>query len=91
MATRRQQSSPPSPHTPPKAIKQDSTNGDVRRFVYNLVRQYNEESDERAARAIARKVRGDGGVILRLKREIWIELLDDWGDIIYETIEFQSL
>ena len=37
---------PPSPHTPPKAIDQSTINGDVRLYVYNLVRRYDEDLDE---------------------------------------------
>ena len=76
MATRRQ-SLPLSQCTPPKAITQDTTNGDVRLFVYQLVRQCDEDLDERAAWDIARKVRGDGIVVLRFKKDRWIELLGD--------------
>ena len=58
-------------------------------FVYKLVRQCDEDLDERAAWDIARKVRGDGRVVLRFKKDKWIELLGDWGDIIYEEINWK--
>ena len=89
MATRRQ-SLPSLQYTPPEVINQSTTNGDVRLFVYKLVRQCDEDLDEYAAWDIARKVRGDGRVVLRFKRDKWIELLGDCGDIIYEEIESQK-
>ena len=89
MATRRQ-SLPSLQYNPPKAIKQSTTNGDVRLFVYKLIRHCDKDLDERAAWDIARKVRGDGRVVLRFKKDKWIELLGDWGEIIDEEIESQK-
>ena len=89
MVTRRQ-SLPSLQYTPPEAINQSTTNGEVRLFVYKLIRRCNEDLDERAAWDIARKVIGDGRMVLRFKKDHWIEQLGDWGDIIYEEIESQK-
>ena len=62
----------------------------MRLFVYNLVRRYDEDIDEHAAWAIARKVKGDGEAVLRFKKGKWVELLDGWGDLIYDKIESQK-
>lgn len=56
-----------------------------------MVRRYDDEVDDWAAWAIVRKVIADGEVVLRYKREEeWIELLDDWGKLIYESIDSQK-
>ena len=73
-----------------KYINQHTPNSDVRLFVYNLVRRYDEDIDEHTAWAIARKVIGDGEAVLRFKKEKWVELLDGWGDLIYDKIESQK-
>lgn len=90
MATRRQSLPSFLRYTPPKAINQSSTNRDVKLFVYDFVRRYGDDLDERAAWEIARKAIGDGEAVLGLKKDEWIEIPGDWGDIIYEEIESQK-
>ena len=89
MATRGQ-SLPSLRYTPPNNINQCTTNHDVKLFVYNLIRRYDNELDEYAAWEIARKAIGDGEVVLWLKKYEWIEILGDWGDIVYEEIKSQK-
>ena len=55
-----------------------------------MIRRYDDDLDECAAWEIARKAIGDGEAVLGMMKDEWIELLGDWGDIIYEEIESQK-
>ena len=87
MTARRQSLPSYMRHTPPKVINESATNLDVLLFVYNFIRGCDDDLDEYAAWEIARKAIGDGEAVLGFKRWEWIELLGDWGDIIYEEIQ----
>jgi len=71
-----------------KFITQDTSNGDVRKILYNLIRESDEGIDEQTAWDIVQKVKGKGIAFLRFSRERWVEVLGhEWGQLIYEEVE----
>lgn len=80
-------SSPPIPSTPPARISIQTSNEDVKLWVYHCVRKNQAYLTDNEAWALARNVKGVGHVVLRYDKEAWEKEIPGWGHTIYIALQ----
>ena len=73
----------PVPSAPPRTIFQNSTAEDVKLWVYNFIRQNQPYLSSQDAWAIAREVKGSGGLVLQYTKDDWDKEVPNWGRLIF--------
>ena len=77
----------PVPSVPPTTIFVDSSNTDVKLWVYHCLRKNDDYLNEDEAWALARKVKGEGQVVLYYNKESWEKQVPGWGETIYISLQ----
>ena len=77
----------PVPSAPPSKIFADSSNEDVKLWVYYCLRENDDYLNENEAWALARKVKGRGQVVLYYNKESWESQVPGWGETIYISLQ----
>ena len=78
----------PSPSTAPDRIYENSTNGEVKLYVYYCLLRNEEDLSKQDAWNFAKKIIGNGHSVLRFKEQDWVEQIGgSRGRIINRDIE----